>query len=111
MFKKVVEDLVANREVNVTSRYESQQRNNVTGDFQFVVMEKFLSQDNELPFFEKLIMRIYFWVKEVSLSEEKGFGLEQSKVQVEKFPLIVAPLSKLKLKRIYTDEEEEEEVS
>ena len=70
MFKKVVEDLVANREVNVTSRYESQQRNNVTGDFQFVVMEKFLSQDNELPFFEKLIMRLYFWVKEISLSEE-----------------------------------------
>jgi KUP system potassium uptake protein len=108
MFKKVVEDLVANREVNVTSRYESQQRNNVTGDFQFVVMEKFLSQDNELPFFEKLIMRIYFWVKEISLSEEKGFGLEQSKVQVEKFPLIVAPLNKLNLKRVYLDEEEEE---
>ena len=51
MFRKVVEDLVANKEVNVTSRYESQQRNNVVGDFQFVVMEKFLSQDNELPFF------------------------------------------------------------
>lgn len=106
MFKKVVEDLVANREVNVTSRYESQQRNNVVGDFQFVVMEKFLSQDNELPFFERLIMKLYFWVKEISLSEEKGFGLEQSKVQVEKFPLIVAPVSKLKLKRIYIDEDE-----
>jgi len=110
MFKNVVKDLVQNREVNVTSRYESQQRNNVTGDFQFVVMEKFLSQDNELPFFEKLIMRLYFWVKEISLSEEKGFGLEQSTVQVEKFPLIVAPVSKFKLKRIYTDEEEAEEL-
>lgn len=106
MFKKVVEDLVANREVNVTSRYESQQRNNVVGDFRFVVMEKFLSQDNELPFFEKIIMTLYFWLKEISLSEEKGFGLEQNTVQVEKFPLIIAPVSKLKLKRVYTDEEE-----
>ena len=106
MFKKVVEDMVANREVNVTSRYESQQRNNIVGDFQFVVMEKFLSQDNELPFFERVIMKLYFWVKEISLSEEKGFGLEQSKVQVEKFPLIVAPVSKLKLKRVYYDEDE-----
>lgn len=105
MFKKVVEDLVANREVNVTSRYESQQRNNVVGDFRFVVMEKFLSQDNELPFFEKIIMKLYFWLKEISLSEEKGFGLEQNTVQVEKFPLIIAPVSKLKLKRVYTDEE------
>jgi KUP system potassium uptake protein len=66
MFKKVVEDLVANREVNVTSRYESQQRNNVVGDFQFVVMEKFLSQDNELPFFERVIMQLHFALKELS---------------------------------------------
>lgn len=106
MFKKVVEDLVANREVNVTSRYESQQRNNVVGDFQFVVMEKFLSQDNELPFFEKIIMKLYFWLKEISLSEEKGFGLSPNIVQVEKFPLIVTPMTKLKLNRVYTDEEE-----
>jgi KUP system potassium uptake protein len=105
MFKKVVEDLVANREVNVTSRYESQQRNNVVGDFQFVVMEKFLSQDNELPFFERVVMKLYFYIKEISLSEERGFGLEQSTVHVEKFPLIIAPVSKLKLKRIYTDED------
>jgi len=106
MFKKVVEDLVANREVNVTSRYESQQRNNMVGDFKFIVMEKFLSQDNELPFFERVIMKLYFWLKEISLSEEKGFGLEQNTVVVEKFPLIIAPVSKLKLTRIYTDEEE-----
>ena len=104
MFRKVVEDMVTNKEVNITSRYESLQRNNVVGDFQFIVMEKFLSQDNELPFFEKIIMKLYFWIKRISLSEERGFGLEQSNVIVEKFPLIVAPVSKLKLKRIFSDE-------
>lgn len=105
MFRHVVENMVANREVNITSRYESLQRNNVVGDFQFIVMEKFLSRDNELPFFEKLIMKLHFWVKEVSLSEERGFGLDQSNVTVEKFPLIVAPASQLKLTRIFPDEE------
>lgn len=105
MFRKVVQDMVANKEVNITSRYESLQKNNVVGDFQFIVMEKFLSQDNELPFFERIIMKIYFWVKEVSLSEERGFGLEQSNVTVEKFPLIVAPIRKLKLKRVFNDDE------
>ncbi len=107
MFRKVVEDMVANKEVNITSRYESLQRNNVVGDFQFIVLEKFLSQDNELPFFERIIMRFYFQVKKIGLSEEKGFGLDQSNVAVEKFPLIVSPISSLKLKRIYNDEEEE----
>lgn len=105
MFRHVVEDMVANREVNITSRYESLQRNNIVGDFQFIVMEKFLSRDNELPFFEKLIMKLHFWVKEVSLSEERGFGLEQSNVTVEKFPLLVAPVSQLKLTRLFPDEE------
>ena len=105
MFRSVVENMVTNREVNITSRYESLQRNNVVGDFQFIVMEKFLSRDNELPFFEKLIMKLHFWLKDLSLSEERGFGLEQSNVTVEKFPLIVAPVSKLKLKRVFPDEE------
>ncbi|MCC6290198.1 MAG: KUP/HAK/KT family potassium transporter [Chitinophagaceae bacterium] len=103
MFRKVVEDMVKNKEVNITSRYESLQRNNVIGDFQFIVMEKFLSMDNELPFWETLIMRGYFWIKEISLSEERGFGLDASYVTVEKFPLIVAPLTNLKLNRIYKD--------
>lgn len=100
LFRKVVQDLVANKEVNITSRYESLEKNNIVGDFQFVVMEKYLSQDNELPFIEKIIMKLYFWLKEASLSEERGFGLDPGFVTVEKFPLIVAPVSNIQLKRI-----------
>jgi KUP system potassium uptake protein len=102
MFRKVVEDLVKNREVNITSRYESLERSNVVGDFSFIVMEKYLSQDNELPIWERMIMRFHFWLKEISLSEERGFGLDASTVTIEKFPLIVAPVTNLKLKRIET---------
>lgn len=105
MFRKVVEDMVVNKEVNITSRYESLQRNNIAGDFEFIVLEKFLSQDNELPFWERVVMKLYFWLKEISLSEEKGFGLDASNVTVEKFPLVVAPVKSLKLKRIIQDEE------
>jgi len=100
MFRKVVEDLVANKEVNIISRYESLASSNTVGDFQFMVMEKYLSQDNELPFMERVIMKLHFWLKEHSLSEERGFGLDAANVTVEKFPLIVAPVTNLKLKRI-----------
>lgn len=100
MFRKVVEDLVANKEVNIISRYESLASSNTVGDFQFMVMEKYLSQDNELPFIERVIMKFHFWLKEHSLSEEKGFGLDAANVTVEKFPLIVAPVTNLKLKRV-----------
>ena len=100
MLRKVVEDLVANREVNISSRYASLERNNVVGDFQFIVLEKYLSQDNELPILEQLIMKFHFWLKEISLSEERGFGLDPSNVDVEKFPLIVSPVTSSRLKRV-----------
>jgi KUP system potassium uptake protein len=47
-----------------------------------------------------MVMKFHFWLKEVSLSEERGFGLDPSNVTVEKFPLIVAPVTNLKLKRV-----------
>ena len=100
LFRKVVEELVANQEVNITSRYESLERSNVVGDFSFVVMEKYLSQDNELPLWERIIMKVNFWLKDISLSEERGFGLDTSNVVVEKFPLIVSPVTSVKLERI-----------
>jgi KUP system potassium uptake protein len=100
MFRKVVEDLVANREVSVISRYDSLAKNNIVGDFQVIVMEKYLSDDNELPLWERIVMRFYFWLKEISLSEEKGFGLDTSNVTVEKFPLIVSPIKHPRMKRV-----------
>ena len=100
LFRKVVEDLVANKEVNIVSRYESLDKGRVTGDFSFVVMEKYLSQDNDLPILERLIMKVHFFLKEISLSEERGFGLDTSYVVVEKFPLVVAPVTNVKLQRI-----------
>jgi KUP system potassium uptake protein len=100
MFRKVVEDLVANKEVNVISRYESLASSNTVGDFEFMVMEKYLSQDSELPFVERVIMKLHFWLKDISLSEEKGFGLDPMNVTVEKFPLLVGTPPKLRLKRV-----------
>src|SRR5690606_32220535 len=99
MFRKVVEDLVANKEVNIVSRYESLSRNNVRGDFRFIVMEKFLSRDNKLPFLEQFIMKGYFILKKFSLSEERGFGLDPSDVTIEKYPIILSVPETVNLKR------------
>ncbi len=100
LFQQVVEDLFANKEINIVSKYETNEKNKATGDFQFVVLEKYLSQDNDLPFFEKVVMRFYFWLKDISLSEEKGFGLDQSNVVVEKMPLIISEVPRLPLRRL-----------
>jgi KUP system potassium uptake protein len=101
LFQQVVESLIANREINISSKYETADKSKPTGDFQFIVMEKYLSQDNDLPFLERVVMKFYFWLKDISLSEEKGFGLDQSNVTVEKFPLIIGEVERLPLRRIH----------
>ncbi|MCB0697321.1 MAG: KUP/HAK/KT family potassium transporter [Chitinophagaceae bacterium] len=100
MFRKVVEEMVANKEINVINRYESLNKSNLMGDFRFIVIEKFLSRDNELPLWERLVMKAYFILKKLSLSEERAFGLDQSDVTIEKYPIIVSPVTDIQLKRL-----------
>jgi KUP system potassium uptake protein len=99
-FRKVVEDMVKQGEVDITSKYESLNKQNVIGDFRFVVLEKFLSYDNDLPFFENLIMKAYFFIKGFTPSEDKWFGLDTSAVKVEKVPLVIRPADNILLKRV-----------
>jgi KUP system potassium uptake protein len=100
MFRKVVEEMVNNKEVDITSRYKSLHKHHVIGDFKFVVMEKYISPENELPFFEKIILDIYYLLKRFSLSEEKAFGLDTSSVSVEKVPMVISPVRKINLVRV-----------
>jgi KUP system potassium uptake protein len=100
MFKQVVRDMVKKGEVDITSRYESLNRNNVIGDFKFVIIEKFMSYDNELPWYERIILDIYFFLKKVSLSEGRAFGLDNSSVKVEQYPIVIHPPEDINLNRI-----------
>lgn len=100
MFRKVVEDIVAHHEVDISSRYGSLNRKNLIGDFRFVVLEKFLSYDNDLPTYEKMVMNSYFALKDLGLSEEKAFGLDTSSVVVEKVPMVIKPTRKINLTRV-----------
>jgi KUP system potassium uptake protein len=101
MFREVIKDMVKNGEVDITSRYESLNKNNIIGDFKFVLSEKFLSNDSDLLWHEKLIMNSYFMIKKLSLSEESAFGLDSSSVKIEKFPMVLHPPEKIELTRVF----------
>jgi KUP system potassium uptake protein len=100
MFKEVIKDMVKKGEVDVTSRYESLNKNNIIGDFKFVLSEKYLSNDSDLTFFEKVIMNSYFFIKKISLSEESAFGLDSGSVKIEKFPMVLHAPENIGLTRI-----------
>jgi len=100
LLRKVVEEMVKNKEIDITTRYESLKKYNIVGDFKFVVLQKILSETGELGFVKRIIIDIYDLLRHFSLSEEKGFGLDSSFVTVERVPLVVAKTKEIVLKRL-----------
>jgi KUP system potassium uptake protein len=100
LFRKVVEEMVENKELNIVSRYPSLKKYHLASDFKFVILEKFLSYENEFDLSESFILRSYFYIKHFAQSETKAFGLDTSETRIEKIPLIVNPVSKIPLKRV-----------
>jgi KUP system potassium uptake protein len=100
LFRKVVEDMVTRKEVDITSHYESLNKFKINADFRFVIMEKFLSYNNLFSVKEGFILNSYFAIKKLAQSEAKAFGLDTSETYVEKIPLVVKPVGNIILKRI-----------
>ncbi|WP_316787220.1 KUP/HAK/KT family potassium transporter [Pedobacter frigiditerrae] len=100
LYRKVVEELVKNGEIDITSQYTSLNKHNIAGDFRFVLLEKHLSKFTNLSFYERSIMDYYFLLKHFSLSEVSGFGLDSSYVEVEKVPLIFVTPDDIELNRL-----------
>lgn len=98
-FKKVVQDLVESKELKLHVRPDGSSKYNNEPDFKFVVIEKFLSVENEFALKEGLLLNSYFILKRLGQSDEKAFGLDKSDVAVEQVPLIYQPTNKISLKR------------
>jgi KUP system potassium uptake protein len=97
---KVVQELIENGELNLEARYHINSDEYPTGDFRFVIIQEFLSNENDLPFFEQLVMTIYIAIKSVTASPQNWFGLDSDSVLIEKVPLVLRPVKNFTLKRI-----------
>lgn len=98
-FKKIVQDLVANKELNLHIRPDGSTRYNCEPDFKFIVIEKFLSVENDFAVKEGLILNSYFFLKRLGQSDEKAFGLDKSDIVIEHVPLIYQPIANVQLQQ------------
>ncbi|MBL0145234.1 MAG: KUP/HAK/KT family potassium transporter [Chitinophagaceae bacterium] len=98
-FKKIVQELVTNKELNLHIRPDGSTKYNGEPDFKFVVIEKFLSVENELTLRRGILLNAYFYLKSLGLSDEKAFGLDKSDVVVEQVPLIYQATPNIVLQR------------
>ena len=99
-FKKIVKELVSNKELNLHIRPDGSTKYNSEPDFKFVVIEKFLSVENEFTLRDGILLNAYFKLKHLSQSDEKAFGLDKSDVIIEDTPLIYQPINNIELARI-----------
>ncbi|MES2375106.1 MAG: KUP/HAK/KT family potassium transporter [Bacteroidota bacterium] len=100
LFRQVVQEMVANQGLDITSRYPSLKKYNLAADFQFVILEKFLSYENEFSVKEGFILNSYFAIKRLAQSDAKAFGLDTSETRIEKIPMVVNPVTSFKLTKI-----------
>jgi len=98
-FKKIVQELAHNKELNLHIRPDGSTKYNAEPDFKFVVIEKFLSVENEFALKDGLLLQAYFKLKDLGLSDEKAFGLDKSDVVVEHIPLVYQPAQHVELVR------------
>lgn len=98
-FKKILQELVANKELNLHTRPDGSSKYNSEPDFKFVVLEKFLSVENAFSIKEGVLLNTYFLLKRLGLSDERAFGLEKSDVVIEQVPLVYQPIGHVELER------------
>lgn len=99
-FKMIVQQLVHNKELSLHIRPDGSTKYNAEPDFKFVVIEKFISIENDFALKDSLMLNSYFFLKSLSLNDERAFGLDKSDVVVEHIPLVYNPTRKLELKRV-----------
>ena len=98
-FKRIVKDLVRDKELNLHIRPDGSTKYNSEPDFKFIIIEKFLSIENEFEVKEGMLLNSFFFFKKLGLSDEKAFGLEKSDVLVEDIPLVYHPIKDFPLLR------------
>jgi KUP system potassium uptake protein len=107
LFKEVLDELYNNREFETSDTWKIFYQHNPMGDYRFVVLENYLSEDNELPLWKKIPLRIYFVLKRIEIDTAEAYNLDESLVIKEKVPLVVAQPNPVKLKRIYSAKHEQ----
>lgn len=98
-FKKIVQDLVNKKELNLHIRPDGSTKYNAEPDFKFVILEKFLSVENEFTIKDALLLNSYYLLKNCSLSDIRAFGLNKSDVEIEEIPIVYQPIANLDLER------------
>jgi KUP system potassium uptake protein len=99
LFRHVLEEMDACHELDFKSKYESIQKGDFHTDICYVLMDRFMSIENEFTLRDDVILDAYYALKGVALSDREAFGLDPNVTLVEQVPLVIQTARELPLKR------------
>lgn len=99
-FRLIADELLKSGELELEHTAIMKFAANHIGDYKFVIINSYLSFDNELPFWKTLLIRSYYNLKGIGVSDDINYGLDRSNVIIEKYPLVFKDRQPLRLERI-----------
>lgn len=92
--RQIVEDLVADGKLDLTSTYPSLRKNGIPGDFRFVIIHRIYYPEDSHNRRQNLLMSLYAIIRKIGIDESNALGLDTSVVVVERVPLIISGRAK-----------------
>ncbi len=99
LFNKIIHEMADSGEIDLTSPYPALHKYSMMGDFKFISLHSWASADSVISTFERFIIMGYRMIKSFSLSTEEMYGLEAANIEIEKVPIQVGPMAKVRIKR------------
>lgn len=99
IFKKIVDELHKNGEIDNLSPFPSIRKFHIPADYQYVFVKALPSSSNNLSPINKLAMTIYSALSEIAYPPSKEFGLENRNTITDVMPLNLHFEGDIKLKR------------
>ncbi|WP_238917570.1 KUP/HAK/KT family potassium transporter [Clostridium sp. YIM B02555] len=97
--RQISTELVKSGEIDIQSRNYTIMPDRKVGDFRFSIIVEQLSYESGLSFREEIIYRAKLFIKRITVSPTKWFGLENSEVDIESVPLFIGSCNEQLLKR------------
>ncbi|MBT1704414.1 KUP/HAK/KT family potassium transporter [Chryseosolibacter indicus] len=99
LFNKIIHEMADKGEIDLISPYPSLRKHCMMSDFKFISLHSWASADSEISTFERFIIAGYRTIKSFSLSTEEMYGLEAANIEIEKVPILVGPIARVRIKR------------
>ncbi|MDD4921143.1 MAG: KUP/HAK/KT family potassium transporter [Bacteroidales bacterium] len=87
-FQNIVQELMANKEIDLISNYPSLRDHNILSDFRYIVIERVPNKDYEFEHSQKFVMNLFFIIRNIGLTDVQYLGLDATNVSVEEVPLL-----------------------